>query len=521
MGRCPLLIVLIIQVAIILITDAAGLHRPQQPPGYGVNDYCAIIETTREASTSGQLLIATVDSAGGEKIAPFKARLHVVSETPELLLGQRIKFSAKLLPLQSPPDIPDIVDLQKNLRRQGVVAMATVPDDSIRYTAPANKLREWFATSNRDLLMRLKRAPLTEETTAVLAATLLGRDEYLGEEVRAGYSAAGMSHVLALSGLHTGIIALIISFALWPFYFGRHVRTRMLITIAALWFYAALTGFIPSVTRSVIMATVYMTGRILQRKSSPVNSLCLAAIAILLFAPDDIYSAGFQLSFAAVAGILLFYPLINKVDRRRHPRLYAFVSYPALSLSAMSLAGPVSAYHFHSFPVYFLIANLVIVPIVAPLIVCGVISMAFEVDFGADILCGAMNRVAEIIAGLPMSTLSNLYPPGWLIILLLTLLIVHAYAANRRHKLLRIETAILFAGVLLCCAVRPRMVYPDKEIYEIAEYRSTQTIVTTADSCFIFTTAKLPSDRKEIEERYRLLLRDFTAKRNLAPPIIK
>ena len=132
-----------------------------------------------------------------------------------------------------------------------------------------------------------------------------------------------------------------------------------------------------------------------------------------------------------------------------------------------------------------------------------------------------MDGVSELISELPMAVLPELYPPTWLIILLLAFLTLLAYGLYRSSRFLAIEAAMLFAGVLTCCAVMPRMVYPAREVYEVAEYRSTQTIVVERDSCFIYTTATLPADREEIEARYRLLLRDFTGKRHLPTPILK
>lgn len=521
MGRCPLIIVLVVQIAIILLSDYVGWRTPQQPPAYGVNTYCGMILTTREASTSGQLLVVEIDSLGEKVVAPFKTRVHITDETPQVYAGQRIRFSGKLMPLPAVPQVPDMLDLHKNLRRQGVVASVTFPDDSIHYIAPSNRVREWFARANDATLTRLRQAPLQPQTVNVLAALLLGRSEELSADVRADYSSAGMAHVLALSGMHVGIIAMLIAVALWPFYFGRHIRTRLVLTIAALWFYAAFTGFIPSVTRSVIMATVYMLGRILQRKSLSLNSLCLAAIVILLFSPEDLYAVGFQLSFAAVLGIIIFYPLINRVNRREHPRRYALVSYPALTLGAMSLSGLVSAFHFHSFPVYFLLANMLIVPVVPMLIISGVMSLMFKANCGADAMCMVMNKIAGMFAGLPASTLTDLYPPAWVVITLILLLCLHGYAAHCKRRFLWMETALLFIGVMICRLVMPSTIYPAKEIYEVAEYRSTQTIVTVEDSCFVFTTAKLPADREEIEQRYRLLLRDFVRKRNIQEPKVK
>lgn len=515
MGRYPLLIVLIIQVAVIL---GAGLEERRSGCAiYGAGQYAGVLLNVKEASTSGRLCIMEVDSVDGEKVCLFKARVHILSETPAVYPGQRMAFGARMRPLPEPPSIPDIIDLQESMRRQGVEATAVVPDDSIRYIASANRVRTWFAKANETLYQRLERAPLTSETITIMAALILGRSELVDADMRADYSAAGLSHVLALSGMHVGIIAMLIAVALWPFYFGRHVRTRLVLTILALWFYAALTAFVPSVVRAVIMASVYMFGRILQRKSPPLNSLCLAAILILLVTPSDLYSAGFQLSFAAVAGIVLFFPRINRVDRHRHPRLYGLVSYPALSVSAMSFAGIVSAFHFHAFPVYFLIANMIIVPIVAPLIVSGVLSIAFEADLGADILCRCMNGIAEFIASWPYAVVGNLYPPVWLVLLLLAALIL--MASEKRFMVY--EGVIIFCGVICCCIVAPRTQYPEREEYTVAEYRTTQTVVAMRDSCFLYTTACTAAERQETLDRYTIMLRDFVGKRGVQAPILK
>lgn len=521
MGRYPLLLLLILQVTIILVADFTGARRPQQPPGFGYDRYGATVLSTREAATSGQLLIAEIDSVGARRVEPFLARIHYVSEIPTICPGQRIAFNAKTRALPDVPDVPDIIDLQKSLRRRGVVASVVVAPDSLLYVASSRLAQTWFARANNTLLDRLRRAPLAPQTIDILAAILLGRSEALPASTRADYSAAGLSHVLALSGMHVGVIAIIIACALWPFYLGRHVRTRLLLTIISLWLYAALTGFIPSVTRAVIMASVYMTGRILQRKSSSINSLCLAAILILLLSPEELYAPGFQLSFAAVLGIILFYPLINRVDRREHPITYNLVSYPALSVSAMTMAGIVSAFHFHSFPIYFLISNLVIVPVIPLLLISGVASIALEANCGADALCRIMDTVANGIAALPGSAIDGLYPSAWIVILLLAALILVAAGAHNKRRFLAIEGAMLFIGTLLCCAVYPRTRYPKKEVYQIVESKSTQTIIATDGECTVLTTARLPSERREIEQRYRLLLRDFVTKRRLKEPTVK
>lgn len=521
MGRCPLLIPLAVLIALILIGDSSGLRKPQEPPSFGQGRYAAYVLSVREASTAGQLAVVEIDAVGGHAVNPFKARAHFVSDFPDVRAGNRVNFAGKLRPLAAAPDIPDVVDMQAALRREGVTASVTVARDSVLSVTATGTMREWFASLNEDVYSRLRRCPISPEAVSVLSAMLLGRTDMITDDMRMTFSAAGLSHLLALSGMHVGIIAMIVAVALWPFYLGRHTRTRLLLTIAALWFYAAFTGFLPSVTRAVIMATVYMGGRILQRRSSALNSLCLAAFVILLFNPEDLYSAGFQLSFSAVLGIILFYPLLNRVDHRNHPLLYTIASYPALSLSAMALTGIVAAFHFHTYPLYFLVANLLVVPLVPLLVFSGVVTLLLNADAATDFLVRMIDSVADFTASLPGSVVTGLYPPVWLVLLLSALLCLLAVAVTMRSRFLMLESVILLVAVAVGCLAYPRREYPAEAEYVVEEYRSTQRIVVSGDSCIILTDAKTGAEREEIEERYRVLLRDFAARRHLQPPTVR
>lgn len=520
MGRCPLFILLAALIGIILISDSSGFSRPEEPPFYGRADYSGYLLEVKEASTSGNLALALIDSINGNDVKAFKTRIHIVSDYPEIISGQRICISGNLKPLPLPAAIPDAIDFHAGLRRKGTVASLTAATDSVKYVASTKSLRHICAKANNAILNRLKQCPLKSETIDILAAMLLGRGELLTDTTRLTYSAAGLSHLLALSGVHVGFIAMIISFALWPLYLGRHVRTRMLFTIIALWLYAAFTGFLPSVTRAVIMASVYMFGRVLQRKSPPLNSLCLAAIIILLFSPGDLYSVGFQLSFSAVLGIIVFYPIINRVDRHEHPLMYAMASYPALSVSAMMLTGIVAAFRFHTYPLYFIIANLAAIPIMPMLIFSGVISLIFEARFLSDFFVNVLDFIANETASLTGAVVDGLYAPAWYTLALVILLSVAGLAYSQRSRFVMCLSVILIIGISVCRLVAPRTIYPQHEEYIVNEYRSTQTIVSTGDTCYIYTDAKLKSDRDEIMMRYEIMLRDFMAKRNLVGPIM-
>lgn len=220
-------------------------------------------------------------------------------------------------------------------------------------------------------------------------------------------------------------------------------------------------------------------------------------------------------------GIILFYPLLNRVDHRNHPLLYTIASYPALSLSAMALTGIVAAFHFHTYPLYFLVANLLVVPLVPLLVFSGVVTLLLNADAATDFLVRMIDSVADFTASLPGSVVTGLYPPVWLVLLLSALLCLLAVAVTMRSRFLMLESVILLVAVAVGCLAYPRREYPAEAEYVVEEYRSTQRIVVSGDSCIILTDAKTGAEREEIEERYRVLLRDFAARRHLQPPTVR
>lgn len=501
MGRCPLALPLSVLLILILLGWYPGSRPSSTPTALGIGEYSAKILSIREAETAGRIAVAEVDSINGRHVAPFKIRIHFLNEAPALCAGQELSFCSKLRPLQPKVDIPDARDLQAELRRQGVTVTTELLSDSIHFISKPTGLLALNAEAQR----LLSRAPLSTLSIDMLNAMLLGDSQYVPADTRGIFSAAGLSHILALSGMHVGVIAMIITFALWPLYLTRHKRTRLLLTIFALWLYAAFTAFSPSVTRAVIMASVYLGGRIIQRHSVALNSLCFAAILILAFRPMDLYSLGFQLSFGAVAGIIMFYPLINRVNRREHPRLYWLVSFPALSLSAMIFAGVISAFHFHTFPLLFIFSNILIAPLVPAFIISGLLSMLLNVTGPTDFLASAIEWVAQTTAAIPGAQLSGLYPSAVLVLFILLTLCCIAY--TRKYWL------ILFPVIVILIAPSP--VYPLNERYVITDHRDTHLIVKQGNVCTLYTTARLDAERREVRDFYTIILQDYLRKRGI------
>lgn len=500
---------------------ANHVHQPN-PSVIGRHSIDCEALSIEDASTFGRNAIVRVNRVDSADLAPFKMRVHFLSDSPYLTAGMSFSADADIKDLYPPCAIPDAIDLQANLRRQGIGVRCELLPAKIADVRNTPGILPWFRRVNARLSEKLMMSGLSASSINMLNAMLLGDGKLLPADTRELYSSVGLAHLLALSGMHVGIIAMLVTIALWPLYVGRHNRTRLSLTIIALWLYALLTDFSPSVTRAVIMSTVYMIGRIIQRNSVSINSLCLAAIVVLLVNPTDLNSVGFQLSFAAVAGIVIFYPLINRVDYRNHPWLYRLVSYPALSLSAMIITGVVSAFHFHSFPLLFLFSNLAIVPLIPVFVSAGAVVLLLAltgidvpwVDVATDRLGDAINRVAEFTASFGVSSVDGIYLPAWAAVLFVAVLIV-AGVARHNHRPVYIWGALIFAigGVGTLFITAPS--YPVEEMYFTEDYRTKNLIVRRGSRCVLYTDAKTDGDRREVLDMQRIILRDFLAKRGI------
>lgn len=238
------------------------------------------------------------------------------------------------------------------------------------------------------LLQRYEVAAFEDDVRGVLSALTLGDRRGLSKEVRAAYSDAGASHVLALSGLHVGVIYGMLAFGLRRVLRRRSLRwLRELLILVVLWLFALMVGMSASVVRAVAMCTLYVLARWLSDDtSSPLHVLSLTALLMLLVHPLYLFDIGFQLSFMAMASILCVEPYLEHLFRRGedssshfcHPEQRegtGIVSYYVLrpllgflvGLLCMSFAAqlgtfPLVLHHFGTFPTYFLLTNLVVVP---------------------------------------------------------------------------------------------------------------------------------------------------------------
>lgn len=262
---------------------------------------------------------------------------------------------------------PGAFDYARFLRRQGISGRTYVADDRWKVRAVADDevpLRLRMARYRQGLSAQYF-SHLDSEEAAIVAAMSLGDKRSLDAAQRQSFSATGVSHVLALSGLHLGIL-----FSLYSLLVVNRLRSRRnrvlasLVGVALLWGFALLVGFPLSLVRATVMFTLWQLSVVLYSDRNSLNNLALAALLILLFSPASLFDIGFQLSFTSVFFILFLTPHVPRPRWLRRSRLLALLyGWLTVSLVAQIGTAPLVAYYFHTIPLVGLLGNLLAIPL--------------------------------------------------------------------------------------------------------------------------------------------------------------
>ena len=280
------------------------------------------------------------------------------------LPGDRLLFQAKLNAI-APPANPHEFDYQNYLHLHQVYAQTYTQDYKL-ITAENYSLWRYSTRARNALISVIQSMNLTDEETAVASALLVGYRHFISDETTQAFSGAGAMHVLAVSGLHVGILYLVTAFLLGidknrP---DRANWKQVLGTILIIWTYALLTGLSPSVTRAAVMFTFIAGSYLLKRKSPSIQAILTSAIFLLALKPNYLFEVGFQLSYAAVFGIIYLQPRFYRLLPKPRFKLADLAwQITAVSLAAQAATFPFGLYYFHQFPLLFILSNLLVIPI--------------------------------------------------------------------------------------------------------------------------------------------------------------
>ena len=274
------------------------------------------------------------------------------------------------------------------------------------------RTRLYFLKLRSRLLQRLAVEGQKDVSYAVVAAMVLGDKSALTKELRDVYAVTGASHVLALSGLHLGIIYTLLSLLI----VGRRWQMiSQVLIVLCIWAFVFLVGMSTSIIRSATMFTVYALLSLGHRDKMTVNTLAFTAIVMLMFHPLSLYDVGFQMSFMAVFAILVLTPLMMRVFSMAyllsHQTLRWIWSMVAVSCAAQIGVAPLIAYYFGRFSTYFLLTNLIVIPAATLILWLSPVVLVFpSLAYLLLYIVKCLNTVLGQIAVWPGASIEALHP---------------------------------------------------------------------------------------------------------------
>lgn len=363
----------------------------------------------------------------------------------------------------SPPANPHEFDYRQYLARKGILHQVYLKDGSW-VDLKINSSRWIYRVSYRlrDVLLNaLHKSGIEGDEFGVAAAILLGYDDSLPFALRQDYVAAGSMHILCVSGMHVGVLFLLVSFLLGFLKFRKWQKTiKQIILLLVIWTYAFVCGLSPSILRSTFMLTFVVFGEIIGRKGFALNSIAASAFILLCINPYNLLDLGFILSYSAVVGIVVMQKPIYNLIYIKNKRLDYLWEITSVALAAQLATAPFTIYYFNQFPVYFWLANLVLTPLSSVIIIGGMIMLMVSFIPYVNIACGwvvsglifIMNWVVGWIEGLPYSIIKGLYLTDWefLAFLIAVGSLLMLVRLRERKLIFPLLSALLFISVSLC-----------------------------------------------------------------------
>lgn len=297
---------------------------------------------------------------------------------------------------------------------------------SLKGLSRLERTRLFFLRLRHRLLARLSAVKVESDAYSVIAAMTLGDKSALTQDLKDVYAVTGASHVLALSGLHLGIIYSLLS--LLSGGIKRFNSLFLLFTILVLWSYVFLVGMPVSVLRSALMLSLYALLSLGHRDKMSVNTLAFAVIVLLLMNPLSLFDIGFQLSFISVLFIVVWVPLLLGIFLADYLQTHRLVRWlwamVAVSVAAQMGSAPLIAYYFGRFSTWFLLTNFIVVPVAtlilwfAPLALL-IPSLAYLLLY----IVTKLNTVLTFLAALPFASIDGLYPTVLQVVMVYVILI--------------------------------------------------------------------------------------------------
>ncbi|MES2587471.1 MAG: ComEC/Rec2 family competence protein [Bacteroidota bacterium] len=342
---------------------------------------------------------------------------------------------------------PGEFDSELFWKHREIEFLAFVNEDSYQIIGKSEPSFSHIFTEWRNYFAGILDKHLTGNELGIAKALILGDRSSLDIEITAKFGNTGAMHVLAVSGLHVGILVQILTLFLNLFKKWISKNQIIIIALVIVWIYSLMTGLSASVARSAVMFTLLVGSGLLNRSQNNFNVLAFSAFLILMWNPHFLYDIGFQLSYLAMFGIFMFYKPLGKLIYFKNKIIRLAYEGTMVGIAAQVLTVPLTLYYFHQFPNYFIITNLGLMIFSFLILALGIALFSFNWlailgKFFAYILFVSlfvMILIIEFIDGLPGAVASGFVLNSVLVLLLFAVIFVFYYALqNEKMKLLKI-----------------------------------------------------------------------------------
>lgn len=333
-------------------------------PGIFYNKYIVDLKYINQKKVSGKSLLNVQKDS---------------TKTP-LKVDQIILTKSKLKELNSPLN-PNQFDYRSYLKKQHIYHQLFVNNKGLKILERKPSSAFGLAARIREHInLKLKGFDFTHDELAIINALLLGQRQDISKETYDSYTQAGAIHILAISGLHVGLVLLILNFMFKPLDRLKHgKKIKIGVILLLLWCFAIIAGLSASVTRAVTMFSVVAIGMNLKRPTNIYNTLAISIFVLLLFKPMFLFDVGFQLSYLAVFSIVWIQPLLYKLWNPKIWLIDKFWQIFTVTVAAQFGVAPISLFYFHQFPGLFFVSNLVIIPLLGFILGFGFVLIALAV----------------------------------------------------------------------------------------------------------------------------------------------
>lgn len=395
------------------------------------------IDGTNKTPTSGTLLIAIKDTAARR-----------------LYYGDELIIPAKYNAIE-PPFIPAEFNYKKYLANQNIFYQAYLyPKQFVLVKSnTGNPLKAYSLRLRQRLVEKLKQNIRDTNAVAVASTMILGYKADLSSDVLQAYSKTGTVYVLSVSGANVAIVYALLAFILSFLNRYKHGKViKAFVIVLLIWYYAMLTGFSPAVCRAAVMISMVITGKTFSRYINTLNILAISAFVLLLYDPFFVNDVGFQISYLAVSGLIIFQPIVYKLFKFKNKWADKLWTLCSVSIAAQVITFPISAFYFHQFPVYFLVSNLFVIIPSAIIMYSGVIYLLLpQIPFLSKSIAYIlektillMNKGLAFIEHTPYAAISRM----WITVpeyLLLYVIIISLFCFGYYKKLWLVKVSLISA----------------------------------------------------------------------------